>query len=158
MQLYLMRHGLAYSEKEDPLCVLSPEGIDQVKSVGRALRSLSLRFDLILASPKRRAQQTAALIAESVRYPYSDIVSTESALPNAHPSALIRLLEPEPDDSRILVVGHLPHLADLLCELCGGGKFKLGNADLACVERVQQASTLTSLLPNSYLALLAATR
>ena len=153
-----MRHGLAYSEKEDPRCALKPEGIEQVKSVGQAFRILNIRFDLILASPKRRSQQTAALIAESVRYPYSDIVSTEAVLPGATPSALISLLEREPDNSHVLVVGHLPHLSDLLSRLCGGGKIKLDNADLACVERGKQTASLISLVPSCYFALLVASR
>ncbi|NIP26414.1 MAG: hypothetical protein GWN81_17525, partial [Phycisphaerae bacterium] len=85
MKLYLMQHALAYSAEEDAERALKPEGIEQAKRAARGIKILGLAFDLILTSPKRRAQQTAALIAEAVRYPYSDILATDAVLPNESP-------------------------------------------------------------------------
>lgn len=119
MDVYLMQHGLSLSEAEDPERPLSPAGVVQVKASAQGLKALSLSFDLVAASPKRRAQQTAALVAEALRYPYSDILTSESLLPNADPSAVLALLEREPDDSRVLLIGHLPHLPNLAALLCG---------------------------------------
>ena len=69
MKLYLMQHALAYPAEEFGERPLSPAGIKQAKAAGRGIKKLGLGFDLIVTSQKRRAQQTAALIAEAVRYP-----------------------------------------------------------------------------------------
>ena len=69
MKLYLMQHALAYSAEEDSERPLSPAGINQAKASARGIKRLGLEFDLIVASPKRRAHQTAALIAERAPLP-----------------------------------------------------------------------------------------
>ena len=69
MKVYLMQHALAYSSEEDQERPLSPAGIDQAKAAAKGIKRLGLTFDLIVTSPKRRAHQTAALIAEGVRFP-----------------------------------------------------------------------------------------
>ena len=79
-------------------------------------------------------QQTAALVAEAVRYPYSDIMTTEALLPDRTPDGLLELLQKESTESRILVVGHLPHLARLAETLTGGGDLVFENAGLTCLE------------------------
>ena len=113
MRLYLMQHALAYSSAEDSERPLNPDGVKQAKQSASGIKRLGLDFDLIMTSPKRRAQQTAALVAEAVRYPYSDIMTTEALLPDQTPDGLLELLQKESTESRILVVGHLPHLARL---------------------------------------------
>jgi len=135
MQLYLMQHGLALTKQEDLEQPLSPAGIDQVRESAAGIRQLRLSFDLIAASPKRRAQQTAALVAEAVRYPYSDILTTEALLPHADPEDVLTLLESEADDSRILLVGHLPLLEALAPRLLGGGHVAFEQAGLCLLER-----------------------
>ena len=134
MKLYLMQHALAYSAEEDPERPLSPEGIQQAKSSAHGIKTMSLTFDLIVTSTKRRAQQTAALVAEAVRYPYSDILATEDVLPDQPPGKLLDIIQREPADSRILVVGHLPFLSNLAGELLQGGNVFFDNAGLTCFE------------------------
>jgi phosphohistidine phosphatase len=134
MKLYLMQHALAYPTEENAERPLSPTGIDQAKAAGRGIKRLGLGFDLIVTSPKRRAQQTAALIAEAVRYPYSDILTTETALPDRAPQELLDLLLKEPDAGHILIVGHLPQLAKLAGELMGGGVLLIENTGLTCFD------------------------
>ena len=134
MKLYLMQHALAYPTEENAERPLSPAGIDQAKAAGRGIKRLGLGFDLIVTSPKRRAQQTAALIAEAVRYPYSDILTTETALPDRAPQELLDLLLKEPEASHILVVGHLPQLAKLTGDLMQGGVLLIENAGLTCFD------------------------
>jgi phosphohistidine phosphatase len=133
MRLYLMQHALAYSTEEDAERPLNPDGVKQAKQSASGIKRLGLVFDLIMTSPKRRAKQTAALVAEQVRYPYSDIMTTEALLPGRTPAELLELLQKESTDSRILIVGHLPHLA-LLAETLSGGDLVFENAGLACLE------------------------
>lgn len=132
MKLYLMQHALAYPTEEDIERPLNPTGVAQAKAAARGIKRLGLNFDLIIASPKRRAHQTAALVAESVRYPYSDIMTTEAVLPQSQPQQLLDLLREESAEHSILVVGHLPHLAKLSCQLLQGGALQIDNAGLTC--------------------------
>jgi len=134
MRLYLMQHALAYSSEENSERALSPAGVEQAKQSAHGIRRLGLEFDLIMTSPKRRAKQTAALVAEGVRYPYSDIMTTEALMPDQEPDALLEHLQKESTDSRILIVGHLPHLARLAEALTGGGDMIFENAGLTCLE------------------------
>mgnify|MGYP001817642435 FL=1 len=133
MRLYLMQHALAYSAGEDAERPLNPDGVKQAKQSASGIKRLGLVFDLIMTSPKRRAKQTAALVAEQVRYPYSDIMTTEALLPDRTPAELLELLQKESTDSRILIVGHLPHLA-LLANTLSGGDLVFENAGLTCLE------------------------
>ncbi|MGW8313679.1 MAG: phosphohistidine phosphatase SixA [Desulfuromonadales bacterium] len=134
MKLYLMQHALAYQAGEDPERQLSPAGVAQAKAAARGIKRLGLGFDLIITSPKRRAHQTAALLAETVRFPYSDILTTETVLPDQPPQALLDLLQQERLDSRILVVGHMPQLANLARVLMQGGELLFQNAGLSCFD------------------------
>ncbi|MGD9343165.1 MAG: phosphohistidine phosphatase SixA [Desulfuromonadales bacterium] len=133
MRLYLMQHALAYSAEEDAERPLNPVGVKQAKQSASGIKRLGLVFDLIMTSPKRRTKQTAALVAEEVRYPYSDIMTTEALLPDRTPAELLELLQKESTDSRILIVGHLPHLA-LLADTLSGGDLVFENAGLTCLE------------------------
>ncbi len=155
MKLYLMQHALAFSAEEDKERPLTPEGIAQAKAAAKGIKRLGLTFELIIASPKRRARQTASLIAESVRFPYSDILISDALLPAAEPQALRDLLHAEPAASAILVVGHLPQLAQLAKDLLPGSNLLFANAGLVCIEIDEsQPSGLRSMLTNQQLALL----
>ena len=134
MKVYLMQHALAYSSEEDQERPLSPAGIDQAKAAAKGIKRLGLTFDLIVASPKRRAHQTAALIAEGVRFPLSDILTTEAVLPQSQPQELLDLLQKESSQSSVLVVGHMPQLGKLSSQLLQGGEILFENAGLACFE------------------------
>lgn len=134
MKLYLMQHALAMAAEESPERPLTAEGVDQAKAAARGLKKLGLSFDLIIASPERRAHQTAALIAEGVRYPHSDILTTEAVLANRQPQELLDLLHKEPAGSHILVIGHLPHLARLASTLMQGGQILISNAGITCID------------------------
>lgn len=142
MKLYLMQHAFAYSKEENPERPLSPAGIDQAKAAAKGAKRLALSFDLIITSPERRAQQTAALIAEGVRFPYSDILTSETLLPESMPQALLDLLQKEPQQSQILVVGHLPHLARLASLLLKGGALLIENAGLTCFSLGESTSAI----------------
>lgn len=134
VKLYLMQHALAYPAEQDSERTLSPAGIDQAKKAARGIKRLGLSFDLIIASPKRRSHQTAALVAEAVRFPYSDILTTETILPDRSPQDLFALLQKESAESHILVIGHMPHLAKLASDLLRGGELLIENAGLTCFD------------------------
>ncbi|MBW2690686.1 MAG: histidine phosphatase family protein [Deltaproteobacteria bacterium] len=134
MKLYLIQHALAYPAEENAERPLNPIGIEQAKAAAHGIKRLGLGLDLIVTSPRRRAHQTAALISEGVRYPYSDILTTDALLPDQSPQNLLDLLQQEPAESRILVVGHLPHLEKLASNLLQGGNLLIENAGLTCFD------------------------
>jgi phosphohistidine phosphatase len=63
MHVYLVQHGEAKSEEEDPQRRLTNKGIGEVQNVAMVLRSLKLAVDAIWHSDKARAQQTGELLA-----------------------------------------------------------------------------------------------
>lgn len=147
MKLYLMQHGKAVSKEQDPARPLSREGVEQIQASARAIQQLGLAFELIVCSPKRRSHQTAALVAETIRYPYSDIFETDKIEPKAEPTELLQKLSRMIGD-KVLVVGHLPHLSRLVSHLldCERELVRFENGCLVCLEQDGDTWLLASVL------------
>ncbi|HDD66024.1 MAG TPA: phosphohistidine phosphatase SixA, partial [Nitrososphaeria archaeon] len=62
MKVYLVQHGEAKREEEDPARPLTEEGKREVEDVARFLAELGVRVDRILHSGKLRAAQTANIL------------------------------------------------------------------------------------------------
>ncbi len=111
MYFYLVRHGEAKSELEDPLRPLSAEGKRGVERVSSFLRQLGTRPAEINCSEKLRARETAEIIAN--RLSISNGVKTIKGLaPNDDVSPVADLLCAE--EKSLMLVGHLPFLSRLL--------------------------------------------
>ena len=67
MQLYLVQHGAAKSEAEDPQRSLTAEGTKTIEGMAKYLSSLKLHVCRIEHSGKDRARQTAEIIAAHLR-------------------------------------------------------------------------------------------
>jgi len=111
MDLWLVRHGEAVPERQDPARPLTPEGARAVSAVVESLAGKTGSFDLVAASGKQRAIQTAAIWAEAAGYPAGKIAETAALAPNATPEAFLSFLEGCKEGERLLCVGHLPSLA-----------------------------------------------
>jgi len=109
--LWLARHGEAVSERVDPVRPLTPEGARAVSAVAGTLAGTMGPLDLVAASGKRRAVQTAAILAEAAGYPAGKIAETAALSPMAAPEAFLAFLAEIPDAERVLCVGHLPSIA-----------------------------------------------
>lgn len=109
MRLYLVQHGQATTEDEDPDRPLTDHGVDDVTRVARhAVAQLGVRAPRVLHSGKTRARQTAELWADELD---AAVEPTDALAPNDDPATWVGRLETEPDD--LVLVGHLPHLARL---------------------------------------------
>lgn len=142
MQLYLMQHGQAVPETENPEQPLSREGVAQVKASAAAMKRLGIAPDLILCSPKKRSHQSAALVAEGVNYPYSDIVETETVKPAAPAGDAIFTLGQYRESKSVLITGHLPSLANIASLLLGGDtpvRLRFENGGLCRLDTVELA-------------------
>ena len=117
MEFYLVRHGQAKTEYEDPRRPLSDPGRRDVEKVARALAARRIDVAEILHSGKLRARETAEILA--------DALSLERG------TREIRGLSPEDDpvlakgaleavDEPLMLVGHLPHLSRLVSLLVKG--------------------------------------
>jgi phosphohistidine phosphatase len=137
MLLYLMQHGDARKEEEDPSRPLSDKGVRDAEKAAAMLSHLTVVKD-ILHSGKLRARQTAEIMARHIKAASSGNFSeTDGLAPLDDPGVWEDRLKYMPHD--IMLVGHLPHLGRLSSLLlCGDpGKnviaFKMGC--VVCMER-----------------------
>ena len=136
MELYLMRHGEAVLEAENPE-PLSREGVAQIQTAAAAMKRLGIALDVIVCSPKRRAHQTAALVGEGVNYPYSDIMTTEAVNPTAPGEDAIDFLRQYRESRAVLIAGHLPSLEEIASLLLTGGRSRVNiHFDNGCLCRL----------------------
>ena len=124
MELFLLRHGIAelrHPEIPDAGRKLTPKGEKQLRRVLETAKRSGVEPQLILTSPLRRAQQTAAIASELLDC--SRIRETRALLPEASPERIWKeledYLEPSGDVTRVLLAGHEPHLSSLLGFLMG---------------------------------------
>ncbi|MDR3228784.1 MAG: histidine phosphatase family protein [Puniceicoccales bacterium] len=121
--LFLLRHGLA----EDPSPTVSdaerrltPAGIAQVKEVAAKLDFRNFaRLAHITHSPLARARETAALFrdASGLSLP---LEVCDSVQPNSDPRKSAAHFATAAGDH--LIVGHNPHIEQLVCLLLGQGR------------------------------------
>lgn len=121
MELYLMQHGSAFSKDIDPEEPLSPVGREQIIKSAQAVRRMGLAFDVVVASPKTRSQQTAGVVCELIGFPEENIVVTDKVKAMASPAESIEFLEQYKNQGAVLVAGHLPNLARVAGELLSPG-------------------------------------
>lgn len=142
MHLYLMQHGVCFSKDLDPEQPLSPLGREAVERSARALRAMGCRFDLMLASPKLRAAQTAAIVAKALHYPEADIQVTETVKAMASPRDTLEFLD-RCGAKHVFVAGHQPHLGKLAGRVISAD----GSADLAVENSGVTLLEITSFSP-----------
>ncbi len=111
MDLWLVRHGEAVHEREDPTRPLTPEGEKAVRDVANAVAGKMGSLDFVAASGKKRAVQTAAIFGDAAGYPADRIAESSALSPNASPEAFVSFLAECGDAERVLCVGHLPSIA-----------------------------------------------
>jgi phosphohistidine phosphatase len=117
MSVYLIRHGEAKPEIEDPNRPLTAKGTNEVKKVARYLASLELNIARIHCSDRPRAKQTAEILAEELDSTIR--VREETYLsPGADPQSARAIVENA--SKPIMIAGHLPHLNRLLSLLTIG--------------------------------------
>lgn len=142
MRLYLVRHGIAI-DREDPDCpaeaerFLTDEGIEKTRRVARRMRAVGMGAGAWYASPYERARQTAAIFADALGASKIPLKETVALLPDADPSAFVRLLRRDRPESAV-AFGHAPHLDVFIATMCGATApiTDLKKAGVACVEIV----------------------
>jgi phosphohistidine phosphatase len=152
MILYLMRHANAGTIRENPLLdakrSLIKEGKEQCMLMARVLNALKAPVDTIVASPLKRAMQTAQLVGTELGYEAK--VETSSALGlNGNYEDFQKLLAKYADREGVLVVGHNPSIFQFLGRLItgnGGAAIRMRKASIARVDMNQHPPRLQLLI------------
>ncbi|TLF47810.1 phosphohistidine phosphatase SixA [Halomonas urmiana] len=151
-RLLIMRHGEAAPGAPDAERALTARGEREAERMGRWLAS---RTDLdatrlrLVASPYRRARQTAAWIAAPLGL---EVETLALITPDAPPGTVIDWLLDEPGDRPLLLVSHMPLVAALTGLLvegraeCGPGFVTAAVAELEAEVRAAGCARLRRLV------------
>ena len=115
MRLYLVQHGEAKSEAVDPERSLTFRGEEETRKISGAAKRLHIRPSGIYHSGKKRAEQTAGIIARAL-----DLSAQlgQGLNPNDDVRPWVERISREAED--LMIVGHLPFLEKLASFLvCG---------------------------------------
>lgn len=115
-RLWLLRHGDAepHGEKEDALRELTATGLEEARTAGIALSRLGAP-QVVLTSPRLRAQQTAAAAAAAFEGDPQVELSLSGGFRSADATELV-LRHP---GQTLLLVGHMPDLSLVIGDLSG---------------------------------------
>ena len=125
MNVLLLRHGEALHEAQDPTRPLSQRGRADVRRMASLIGHMKIRTPIIYHSGKRRAEETALLVAEQMN-PMPAVETLTGMTPMDDPELALETVEAV--RSSVMLVGHLPHLDRL------AGLLITGNPDREILE------------------------
>ena len=119
MDLYLMQHGQATTETEDPERPLTDAGRAAVQRVAQRARAAGVRISGCLHSGKLRAEQTAQLLVREIGGEPS-VEPRPGLAPNDPVVAVALWLRTGTEHQSLALVGHMPFLGKLASLLVVG--------------------------------------
>jgi phosphohistidine phosphatase len=136
MLLYLVQHAEAKKEEEDPERGLTDKGFRDIARTAVYAQKLGVGASAIYHSGKKRAAQTAKVLADYLK-PEKGIVRTDGLAPMDDPNLWSKRIAEMKED--IIFVGHLPYLTKLAGLLLCGDKEKMfvdfRMAGIVCLKR-----------------------
>lgn len=124
MKLLVVRHGPAGNPEEweaegrdDRLRPLTPKGKKEVRRAAAGLVRLVPALDLLATSPWARAAQTAEIIGKEYG---CEIIEVEELTSDHKPEDLAPWLQSQVQRGAVGLVGHEPHLSQLVGYLLSG--------------------------------------
>ena len=137
MEIYLLRHGEAEESLRIPDAErsLTAEGRRKLGGVLLRARAGGAGASLILASPLRRALETAELAA-GILGTEAPIVKTNALVPDAAPAEVWDEIRIHRDEGQLLLAGHEPLLSQVIGYLLGepGAQIEMRKGSLARVD------------------------
>jgi len=135
MRLYLIQHAQAEPKEIDPQRPLTEQGRSDIRKVAAFIKPLGLRVEYLWHSGKKRAAQTAEVLAE-VMAVRKEIAAREGLAPNDDVKAVKKQLEAARQDT--MLVGHLPFMDKLASLLLTGSESSetvaFRQAGIVCLE------------------------
>lgn len=119
MEIYLLRHGIAEDAapgKPDSERALTAAGREKLRRVLARARAAKVAPDLILASPYRRARETADLAADALGY-RGKVIQTDALTPDANPHQTWQEIRRCRSETALLLASHEPLMSALLALL-----------------------------------------
>ena len=151
MALYLVQHGKSLSKDVDPDQGLSEEGIAETKRIADVARGYRVKVSLIRQSGKKRARQTAEILAEALS-PANGVAEVSGLKPMDDVAVCAATLDAAAD---IMLVGHLPFMERMASFLVTGSMekpiFRFQNSGIVCLEKDPQSGSWIiawALMPN----------
>jgi phosphohistidine phosphatase len=137
MRVYFMRHGDAGDKRDwegdDAERPLSELGIARTTAAAEHFASTKFRPTKILTSPLVRARQTADIVAEVLGA--REFVEVDNRLSHDFDiRALRRILKENPEQTKLLLVGHEPSFSAVIEEVMGGGSIVLKKGGVARID------------------------
>jgi phosphohistidine phosphatase len=137
MNLYLVRHGAAAPAEENPEQPLTEKGRQDIQRLAVFMARSGVRVARVIHSGKKRALDTAVLLADVVG-PGKVVEEAESGLgPNESTDLLANLADALTED--VMVVGHQPHMGRMAARLLAGAEDAFSVAfepgTVVCLER-----------------------
>ena len=135
MLLYLVQHGEAKSEKEDPERGLTDKGRVDVQKTALLAQNWKISTSALFHSNKTRALETARIMAGHLSA--KGFSGADGLAPLDAPEIWAERIAAMNED--VMLVGHLPHLAKMAGLLLCGDKekmpvdFKMGG--IVCLKR-----------------------
>ncbi len=134
-RLYLVRHGQAMSDSENPERPLTEKGRADVAKLADFLKGLDISVGIIWQSGKTRAAQTAEIVGSVVKS-REGIVERKGLSPNDPVGDIA--LEINAEERDIMIVGHLPFVGRMAAHLTIGrpdDAIGFNESSIACLER-----------------------
>jgi phosphohistidine phosphatase len=111
MTLFLVQHGEAKPESEDPERSLTDRGTQTVGRMAGWAARLGIKVNEIRHSGKRRAEQTATIFAKHLNAE-KGVLAVKGLNPMDDVTPFAASLQGEQES--MMLVGHLPHLSRLV--------------------------------------------
>ncbi len=137
MKLYLVRHGAAASVEENPAQPLTEKGRQDIQRLAVFMARSGVSVARVIHSGKKRAEETAVLLADVVG-PGKVVEEAESGLgPNESTDLLATAAAALIEDT--MVVGHQPFMGRMVARLLAGADDAIRVAfepgTVVCLER-----------------------
>ena len=124
MELFILRHGEAgqrSSQASDRMRPLTTAGKIEILEIAKALKTIGLKFDLVVTSPLKRAYDTAKIVSDIFNIGNRLQVWNELA-PEGQRAQVYRKISQLREEYAVLVVGHQPLLGEIVNDMVHKGK------------------------------------
>jgi phosphohistidine phosphatase len=142
MRLLIVRHAIAEDQEEfavrglpDSERPLTAAGKTKMIEAATGLREVAPKLDYLITSPFKRAAETAAIVAKALGLPRPEPIDVLT--PERHPREFFEWLKTQPPAKGVGVVGHEPHLGQLISWCLTGtvaARFELKKGGVAYID------------------------
>lgn len=116
MKLYLVRHGDSETSTNQSEAILTPKGREGIKRLAQFISKLNIKVDRFYHSGKRRAEETASLLASNAGLNSEHDLEILPGIEPLDPiTPIIKKISTWEKDA--LLVGHLPFMTKLVGKL-----------------------------------------